>query len=143
MEHNEISPLVKEVVLDAPVSRVWKAITDREQLAQWSFDMNAFRPEPGFAFQFYGEKDGHQFLHLCRVVEVEVEKRMKWLWTYQDMPGDTYVLFELFPEGEKTRLRLTHTGLENLPQDENYARSNFMMGWEALLNTSLRNFLAR
>ena len=134
-------PLIKEVVLDAPISRVWKAITNKDDLSKWSFEMKEFKPEPGFEFQFYGEKDGVKYLHLCRVIEIEKEKKMKWLWTYKDTEGDTFVTFELFPEGEKTRLRLTHEGLENLPQDEKYAKHNFVAGWESLLNSSLKKFL--
>ena len=135
-------PVVKEVILDAPVSRVWKALTDKEQLKQWCFDMNAFKAEPGFEFQFYGEKDGVKFLHLCKVLEVETERKMKWLWSYKDVPGDTYVTFELFPQGDQTRLRLTHEGLEKLPQDENYAKGNFVAGWNSILGKLLPNFLA-
>jgi len=136
-------PLVKEVLLDAPVSRVWEALTNKDQLKQWCFEMNAFKPEEGFEFQFYGEKDGHKFLHLCKVVEVQAQKKMKWLWTYKDMPGDTYVTFELFPQGNQTKLRLTHEGLENLPQDENYARNNFVQGWNMILGKLLPEFLSR
>lgn len=135
-------PLVKEVLLDAPVSRVWEALTSKEQLKQWCFEMNAFKPEAGFEFQFYGEKDGHKFMHLCKVIEVEHQKKMKWLWTYEQVPGNTYVTFELFPHGNGTKLRLTHEGLENLPQDENYAKSNFVQGWNALLDKSLPGFLS-
>jgi uncharacterized protein YndB with AHSA1/START domain len=136
-------PLIKEVVLDASISRVWKAITSKDDLSKWSFEMKEFKPEVGFEFQFYGEKDGHKFLHLCKVVEVVKEKKIKWLWTYKDVKGDTFVTFELFPEGEKTRLRLTHEGLENLPQDENYAKHNFEAGWNSLLNSSLKNYLKK
>lgn len=141
--HENLSdPLVKEVILDAPPSRVWKALTDKNELKQWCFDMEAFQPEVGFEFQFYGEKDGHKFLHLCKVLEIEIERKMKWLWTYKDVPGDTYVTFELFPQGNKTKLRLTHEGLENLPQDENYARPNFVEGWNVILGKLLPKHLS-
>jgi uncharacterized protein YndB with AHSA1/START domain len=134
-------PLVKEVILDATPARVWKALTNKEELKQWCFDMNAFEPRPGFAFEFYGEKDGRRYKHLCKVLEVEKEKRMKWLWAYEGMEAETFVTFELFPEGDQTRLRLTHEGLENLPQDENYAKKNFMAGWNSILDVSLKNYL--
>jgi uncharacterized protein YndB with AHSA1/START domain len=134
-------PLTKEVILHAPVSRVWGTLTDKEQLKQWCFDMNAFKPEPGFEFQFYGEKDGTKFLHLCKVLEAEPQKKMKWLWTYKDVPGETYVTFELFPQGDQTGLRLTHDNLESLPQDENYAKSNFVEGWNMILGELLPKFL--
>ena len=135
-------PLVKEVILDAPVSRVWQALTNKDELKEWCFEMEAFRPEVGFEFQFYGEKDGHKYLHLCRVLEVEPEKKMKWLWSYDNVPGDTYVTFELFPQGDGTKLQLTHEGLEKLPQDENYAKSNFSAGWDFILGKSLTKFLS-
>lgn len=135
-------PLVKEVILDAPISRVWQALTNKDELKQWCFEMNDFKPEVGFKFQFLGEKDGHKYLHLCKVLEAEPEKKMKWLWSYDNVPGDTYVTFELFPHGDKTKLRLTHEGLEKLPQDENYARSNFSAGWDSILEKSLTKFLS-
>jgi uncharacterized protein YndB with AHSA1/START domain len=139
---NLAEPLVKEVVLDASVSRVWKALTDKDELKQWCFEMEAFQPEVGFEFRFYGEKDGHKFLHLCKVLEVEVEKKMKWLWSYKDVPGNTYVTFELFPQGNKTKLRLSHEGLEKLPQDENYAKQNFAEGWNMILGQLLPKHLS-
>lgn len=135
-------PLIKEVVLDAPASRVWKALTNKDELKQWCFEMNAFEPKEGFEFQFYGEKDGHKFLHLCKVLEADPEKKMKWLWTYQDTPGDTYVSFELSPQGNQTKLRLTHEGLEKLPQDENYAKQNFVEGWNMILGKLLPKHLS-
>jgi uncharacterized protein YndB with AHSA1/START domain len=139
---NLAEPLVKEVVLDASVSRVWKALTDKDELKQWCFEMEAFQPEVGFEFRFYGEKDGYKFLHLCKVLEVEVEKKMKWLWSYKDVPGNTYVTFELFPQGNKTKLRLSHEGLEKLPQDENYAKQNFAEGWNMILGQLLPKHLS-
>jgi uncharacterized protein YndB with AHSA1/START domain len=139
---NLAKPLVKEVLLDAPSSKVWKALTDKDELKQWCFEMKEFKPEAGFEFQFYGEKDGQKFLHLCKVLEVEVEKKMKWLWTYQDIPGDSYVTFELFPQGDKTKLRLTHEGLEKLPQDENYGKPNFVEGWNVILGQLLPKHLS-
>jgi hypothetical protein len=58
------------------------------------------------------------------------------------VPGDTYVTFELSPQGDKTKLRLTHEGLEKLPQDENYAKQNFVAGWDAILGKLLPEFLS-
>ena len=139
---NLAEPLVKEVILDAPAFRVWQALTDKDELKQWCFEMEAFKPEEGFEFQFYGEKDGDKFLHLCKVLEVEVEKKMKWLWSYENVPGDTYVTFELFPQGDKTKLRLTHEGLDKLPQDENYAKQNFAEGWNMILGQLLPKHLS-
>jgi uncharacterized protein YndB with AHSA1/START domain len=140
-EHVSAEPLIKEVTLNAPASRVWKALTDKDQLKQWCFDMKAFKPEEGFEFEFYGEKDGVKFLHLCKVLEVVPERKMKWLWTYQGVPGKSYVTFELFPQDNETRLHLTHEGLETFPQDENYGKNNFVEGWNFILGKLLPEFL--
>lgn len=136
-------PIVKEVVLNASPAAVWQAITDPGELKQWSFDMNGFQPVKGTRFTFFGEKDGVKFLHLCEVLEAVPEKIMKWLWSYEGVPGDTYVTFELFPEGGQTRLRLTHEGVEKLPQNENYAKENFVMGWSELIGKLLPAHLSK
>ncbi len=42
----------------------------------------------------------------------------------------------------KAKLRLTHEGLETFPQhDEDFSVENFTKGWNAILGTSLKNFL--
>ena len=144
MEINQTtaSPLVKEVILDAPVDRVWKAITDRDEMKQWYFDLKEFRPEPGFKFEFYGGEEGKQFLHLCTIKEVEVNKKLVHTWTYETHPeAETLLTWDLFPEGNTTRLRLTHEGLEKLPQDSDFAKDNFVQGWNEILDSSLKNYV--
>lgn len=138
---NVSQTIIKEVLLDASPSRVWEVITNKDELKQWCFDIQLFEVKEGFEFQFYGEKDGIQFLHLCKVLEVEKERKMKWLWTYENVAGKTYVTFELFPEGNQTMLRLSHEGLETLPQDENYARQNFVEGWNMIIGKLLPEYL--
>ena len=49
--------------------------------------------------------------------------------------------WELFPEGNKTKLRLTHEGLEQLPQNRDYQKSNFVAGWDYILGTSLKEYV--
>ena len=43
-------PVIKEVLLNAPASKVWKAITDKNEMKQWYFDLAEFKPEVGFEF---------------------------------------------------------------------------------------------
>src|SRR6478672_2107713 len=131
-------PIVKEVVLDAPVEKVWKALTDKNEMKKWYFDIAEFKPEVGYTFSFLGEKDGRKFVHLCTILEVEKNKKISHTWTYEGVEGETIVCYELFPEGNQTRLRLTHEGLENLPQNEDYARANFQVGWDHIIGTSIK-----
>jgi uncharacterized protein YndB with AHSA1/START domain len=136
-------PFVIERSYDAPVEKVWKAITDREQMKQWYFDIAEFKPEPGFEFTFKGENEGRVFVHLCKIIEVIPLKKLKHTWTYEGLEGVSYVIFELFAEGERTRLKLTHEGLESFPQDRDFRRENFVAGWTYITGTSLKDYLEK
>lgn len=68
-------PIVQEVIVNAPAAKVWKAITNKEDMKQWYFDLEAFKAEPGFEFEFSGTGNkGEKYLHLCKVKEVIKEK---------------------------------------------------------------------
>jgi uncharacterized protein YndB with AHSA1/START domain len=134
-------PLVAEYTYNAPVASLWQAITDNSKMKQWYFDIPEFRAELGFRFHFYAGNKGKEYLHLCEVKEVAPGKKLSYSWQYKDHPGDTLVSFELFAEGEKTRVKLTHTGLESFPDQADFRRSNFQEGWTYILGTSLRTFV--
>lgn len=137
-------PFVIERVYDAPVSRVWKAITDKDQMKQWYFDLSVFRPEPGFEFEFKGTgREGEKYRHLCKVIEAIPNKKLSYSWTYDGYEGYSVVSFELYEEGNKTRLKLTHEGLETFPQNNpSFARSSFAEGWKQLIGTLLPDYLS-
>jgi uncharacterized protein YndB with AHSA1/START domain len=135
------APLIVERTLDAPLEMVWKAITDREQIKQWFFDMEDFRPEVGCEFRFVVEHDGNTFDHRCVIREVTPRSKFSYTWRYEGYEGDSLVTFELFPEGSKTRIRVTHTGLDSFPASTLFARENFMQGWTSLIGTQLPKFL--
>ena len=62
--------VVVERTLNAPVAKVWQALTDVDQMRQWYFDLKEFRPEVGFEFEFVVEHEGNSYHHLCKVTEV-------------------------------------------------------------------------
>ena len=110
------NPIVIENIYNAPLEKVWTAITDKNEMKQWYFDLAEFKPEVGFEFQFYGQgKDGEQYLHLCKITEVIAGKKLTHSWRYDGYEGNSFVTFELFDENGKTRLKLTHAGLETFP----------------------------
>jgi uncharacterized protein YndB with AHSA1/START domain len=134
-------PFVIERTYQAPVERVWKAITDKNDMKQWYFDIAAFKPEVGFEFQFEGSNEGRTYLHLCKITEVIVGKKLQYSWRYKGYEGNSFVTFELFAEGDKTRLKLTHEGLETFPVDKpDFKRENFAMGWTELIGKLLKDF---
>jgi uncharacterized protein YndB with AHSA1/START domain len=140
------APFILERVYNAPVATVWKALTDKEQMKQWYFDIPVFRAEEGFEFQFYGTgKTGEKFLHLCKISDVIENKKLRYSWRYEGYEGISHVTFELFDEDGKTRLRLTHEGLETFPitAHDDFAAANFEEGWTYLAGTALKEFVER
>jgi uncharacterized protein YndB with AHSA1/START domain len=138
----EKAPFVIERTFNSPVSRVWKALTDKDEIRQWSFTIAEFEPRVGFDFTFYGEHETTRFVHFCRITEIIPERKMTYSWRYEGVIGISFVSFELFPEGDKTRLRLTHTGLENFAHaGPHYVRTNFMTGWTSIFDQGLAPLL--
>jgi uncharacterized protein YndB with AHSA1/START domain len=138
---NSVEPLVIQRTLNAPVARVWKALTDVEEMRQWYFDVENFKPEIGFEFEFVVEHEGNKYHHLCKVTEVVPENKIAYTWRYKGESGDSLVTFQLFAEGEKTRLKLTHTGIESFPKLPAYARKSFETGWTQIIGSELKQFV--
>jgi uncharacterized protein YndB with AHSA1/START domain len=142
--NNVVEPaLVVERTYDAPVSKVWQALTNKEDIKQWSFDIKEFKPQVGFEFQFLAEKDGVKFDHRCKIIEVAKEKKLAYSWRYEGYEGNSLVTFEIFNEGNKTRLRLTHKGLETFPKNPNFAKKNFEEGWTMIIGKNLKEFVEK
>lgn len=135
-------PFVIERTFNAPAEMVWKAISDKNEMKRWYFDFAEFRPEAGFEFSFLGG-DEKQFVHLCKVTEVLPGKKLSYTWRYEGYQGSSLVTFELFPEGNKTKLRLTHAGLETFPPVSGFAKENFVAGWTHIIGTSLKEYLEK
>ena len=138
------NPFVIERTYNAPIEKVWKAITDKDAMKQWYFDLAEFKAEPGFEFQFTGGAEDRTYLHLCKVLEVEKNKKLSYSWTYDGFEGYSVVTLELTPEGNKTKLRLTHEGLETFPANiADFARTNFEQGWTDIIGNNLKNFVEK
>jgi uncharacterized protein YndB with AHSA1/START domain len=133
--------VVIERTFNAPVARVWKALTDVEQMRAWYFELKDFRPEVGFEFEFVVEHEGMTYHHLCKITEVIPQKKIAYTWWYKGHPGDSLVTFELAAVGDETRLKLTHEGLETFPKTAAFARKNFEAGWTAIIGSELKQFL--
>lgn len=137
-------PFIIERNFNAPIAKVWKALTDKDEMKLWYFDLAEFKPQERFEFQFYGGTEEKQWLHKCKITEVVEEKKISYSWRYEGYTGISYVTFELFNEGEKTRLKLTHSGLESFPADvPEFKKENYAEGWTAIIGTSLKEYLEK
>jgi len=133
--------VVLERTFNAQVGRVWNALTDVDQMREWYFDLKEFKPEVGFEFGFVVEHEGNTYDHRCRITAVIPQKKIAYTWRYHGHEGDSLVTFELFPEGDKTRLKLTHEGLDTFPKTAAFARENFEKGWTQIIGSELKQFV--
>jgi len=139
------TPFEIERTFNAPVEKVWEAITDKEKMKEWYFSLEEFEPEVGFEFEFYGGTEEKQYLHVCKVLEVKENKKLKYSWRYEGYPGESFLTFELSTDDNGTKLKLAHEGLDSFPADKdpNFSKKSFSEGWNYIIGTSLPKYLAR
>jgi uncharacterized protein YndB with AHSA1/START domain len=135
--------VIIERTFNASVAKVWGALTDVDQMREWYFDLKEFKPEVGFEFQFVVEHEGTTYDHRCKVTEVIPQKKLAYTWRYKGHEGDSLVTFELFADGNETRLKLTHEGLDTFPKTPAYARENFEKGWTQIIGSELKQFVEK
>ncbi|HET7060130.1 MAG TPA: SRPBCC domain-containing protein [Candidatus Saccharimonadales bacterium] len=125
--------LVIERIINAPIERVWRALTSQEDLKQWLPFFSGFKPEVGTKLKFkLGKDPDHQYVHLCEVKEVEENSRLVYSWRYEGYPGYSNVIFELSPAGNSatTKLKLTHEITAPFPADNpDFSGEGFKEGW--------------
>lgn len=134
-----------ETTYQSPLQFVWKAITDKDEMKLWYFDLPEFKPEVGTEFRFMGgPAEDRQYQHICQVTEVIPGQKIAYSWRYDGFEGHTLVTFELFEDSGQTCLKLTHDGLETFPSDNpDFARENFAEGWTWIIGTSLKEYLQK
>lgn len=140
----EVKPFEIEQIVDAPIEAVWSAITDKDEMRQWYFDLSDFKAEKGFQFEFAGKgNEGQDYIHHCTVIEADALKKLSYSWTYKGIEGYSVVSFELQKEGEKTIVKLIHSGIESFPKHPDFASESFAKGWSMLIGELLPEYFAK
>lgn len=140
------TPFTIERTYNAPIKKVWEALTDKDKMKQWYFVLDKFEARVGFEFSFPGQgSKGETYIHHCKIVAVTEFKKLSYTWTYENIPGHSVVTFELFEEAEnKTRVKLTHEGLGTFPSDNpDFAPTSFEGGWNELIGNLLKEFVEK
>ncbi|MEM7374989.1 MAG: SRPBCC domain-containing protein [Bacteroidota bacterium] len=138
----ENKTLIIEQEFNAPVELVWRAITEKELMQKWYFDIPDFTLEIGGVFHFEGGTEEKIYVHICEMLEIIPCQKLKYSWKYEGYSGISFVTFELFSMGDKTKLRLTHEGIDSFPRDNpDLVKDNFIGGWRFLIHESLKNYL--
>lgn len=101
--------------LDAPIERVWKAISEADELARWFPDRAEFSATPGHVGRFSWDEHGEGAVV---VVDVDPPHRLSWRWqSSMERSFDEYstlVEWTLTPrEDGGTTLHLRESGFDN------------------------------
>ncbi|SEW07064.1 Uncharacterized conserved protein YndB, AHSA1/START domain [Chryseobacterium wanjuense] len=137
------NPIIVEYKVNAPIERVWKALTDKTEMRSWYFDIPDFELETGKVFNFYEPGDEKKYHHQAEVVEIIPEQKLKHTWTYPEFSNEkTMVTWELQPQGNETLVKLTHDGIDNFSDlGENFSQNAFTEGWNGIIGQSLKPYL--
>jgi uncharacterized protein YndB with AHSA1/START domain len=137
-------PLIIEAICTAPIEKIWSAITDKNEMKQWYFSLADFKAVAGFEFRFTGGTPEKEYLHLCTVTEVVPGRKLTYSWRYEGYEGNSFVTFELFDEGVRTKVKLVHAGLETFPKSNpDFATHNFAVGWTDIIGRSLKEYVEK
>lgn len=136
-------PIIVEQTYNTSIDRVWKAITDSGQMRKWFFaNIDSFKAEVGFETEFNVQANDKNYLHLWKITEVQVQKKIIYNWKYGGYSGNSYVIWELSSENNFTKLKLTHEGQETFPQDNpDFRRESCIEGWKYFICQRLKEFL--
>ena len=114
----------KTVDIKAPVSRVWKALTDHEEFGTW-FRVRIEGPfVPGQVSRGHITYPGYEHIRWEAVIQkMEPERLFSFLWhpyavdAAVDYSGEPHTLVEFHLEkaGDGTLLRVTESGFDKLP----------------------------
>lgn len=92
-----------------PIEKVWAALTVPERLNDWFAEVTSGRMEAGGAVQLYFL--GADYRSLARVETYDPPRAIAWTWSELDGSRASLVRFDLEPDGDGTRLTLTHSDL--------------------------------
>lgn len=139
----ETGILIREELYNAPLEKVWNALTDKDQMKEWYFDIPDFELEEGSVFNFYEPGGKNEFHHQCTIKEINPFKKFQHTWTYPEKSkGETTLTWELFPEGDTTLVKLSQTGIESFADGgEAFSKENFETGWKEIMSSSLKDFV--
>ncbi|MFL9999891.1 MULTISPECIES: SRPBCC family protein [Paraburkholderia] len=131
----------KQILLKAPRSRVWRALSNAEEFGNW-FGVNLTGKQfvAGQSVQGNITYPGYEYLVMdVHVERVEPEHHLSWRWhpaavditvDYSPEPT-TLVVFELTEVASGTLLRVVESGFDQLPagrREEAFRMNNG--GWE-------------
>jgi len=138
-----MDPIVKKVNINAPVSRVWDALTKKSELEKWMLMTTDFSAEKGRAFIFKTDDPGENWdgIFNCRIEDVIENKKLVYTWNAGFINADTVVTIELAEKNGKTEVTLTHAGWEKLAANQEQTKTAHGEGWDVRFVQKLKEVI--
>ncbi|MGC5743415.1 SRPBCC family protein [Chryseobacterium sp. NFX27] len=139
------TPITVQYKINTPVEKVWKALTDTNEMKAWYFDIPDFTLEEGEIFNFYEPGEEKKYHHQCQILEIVPNKKLKHTWSYPELSDVvTTVTWELEKEDIGTLITLTHDHIEGFDGlGENFSLKSFTEGWNGIIGGSLKEYLEK
>lgn len=139
------TPIVIKKKINASIGKVWIALTDKNELPLWYFDIVDFEAEAGKSFDFYEPGEEKKYLHRIEILEVVPHEKLKHSWFYPSFSQEkTVVTWNLESYDEGTLVILNHEGIEKLKDlGEGFSSENFTQGWNEILGQSLKLYFEK
>jgi len=128
----------KTVLINAPIEKVWEAISTSEGIAAWWMD-NTFEPVVGHEFILRSGPFGES---PCKVTDIDPLRRVGFDWG-----KDWHLEFKLAKlEDGKTEFTLVHSGWDEskvteFGQPHAIVRGIMNGGWEKIVNERLVHYM--
>lgn len=137
----------REIVINAPVDRVWAALTEAQHIGTWFGQSAEIDLRPGGTLTITWEEYGTARTTIERV---EPKRFFSWRWTPGEIKDSTpenttLVEFSLAPEGTGTRLKVVESGFRTLKVTEEERARAFKdntQGWQEEID-ELRGYVER
>ena len=115
-----MAQLVREIMIEATPETIWPFLTEPDQLVQWHGTVAEIDPRPGGIYRVIV---AGQFQSAGQYVEVVPMEKVVFTFGWEEgsrliPPGSTTIEITLHPEGDKTRVRLVHSGLPDDALDD-------------------------
>jgi uncharacterized protein YndB with AHSA1/START domain len=124
-----MAELVREIMIDATPETIWPFLVDPERHVEWLGTVADIDPRPGGVYRVNVQGIHQSAGEYTEVVPLE-KVAFTFGWEEEGnpiKPGSTTIEITLHPEGNKTLVRLVHSGL---PED---AVSDHTQGWDHYL----------
>jgi uncharacterized protein YndB with AHSA1/START domain len=137
-QQGTIPEIRKTIVLNAPIEKVWKAVSTSEGIAGW-WMANTFEPTVGKDFILHAGQFGDS---PCKVTEIDPPNRVSFDWG-----KDWHLVFELKQlEDGKTEFTLIHFGWDaakvtEFGQPHSVIREVMNGGWESIVRVNLVKYV--